>query len=127
VEKNTKDIKGEKYKMIITYTNPKSAAIAMEEFPNTEFVKELKNKGVGAILNYFHSKENKVYAAGLKETDEHIIREAFETFGEISEFAVSRKKNGSLAATIAYVHEYAFHDSESTSKVHWPPIKRNQK
>jgi hypothetical protein len=124
VEKNGN---GEKYKMNIIYTNPKSAAIVIEEFPNSEFMKEFKNRGVGITLDYYHSKENKVYAAGLKESNEHIIREAFETFGEISEFTVNRKKNGSLAATIGYVHEYPFFDSESITEVQWPPTNRNRK
>jgi hypothetical protein len=64
----------------------------------------------------------------MKENDETVIREAFESFGEISEFTVTKiKKNGLLAATIGYVHEYPFCYSESISKVHWHPTNRSQK
>jgi DUF1009 family protein len=50
------NISGQKYKMTITYTNPKSAANAMEDFPTSDFVKEYQKKGITITLNNFHSK-----------------------------------------------------------------------
>jgi hypothetical protein len=62
-------ISGQKYKMIITFTNSKGANSANQEFSNSELVEEYQRKNVILTLNYFHTKENKIYAAGIKETD----------------------------------------------------------
>lgn len=52
--------------MIITYTNPKSAASAIQGFSASNWNIESQQQNIHMVLNYFHSKENKIYAAGLK-------------------------------------------------------------
>jgi hypothetical protein len=100
-------ISGQKYKMIITFTNSKSANNALQDFPNSDLAEEYQRKNIALSLSYFHSKENKIYASGIKESDDRVIKEAFEVFGEISEFTTAKqKKNDLLTAVIGYVNEY---------------------
>jgi 5S rRNA maturation endonuclease (ribonuclease M5) len=100
------NISGQKYKMIIIFTNSKSASTAIQEFPTSELAEEYQRKNIPISLNYFHSKDNKIYAAGIKEMDDKVIKEAFESFGEISEFTVSKiKKSDLLTAVVGYVNE----------------------
>lgn len=63
--------------MIITYTNPKSAANAIQAFPASDWVIDYQKRNVILTLNYFYSKENKIYVSGLKDNNEKAIREAF--------------------------------------------------
>lgn len=50
------NIYNQKYKMIVTFTNFKDAANAIQAFPSSELFAEYKKKNVNLFLSYFHSK-----------------------------------------------------------------------
>ena len=56
-------------------------------------------------LDFFYTKENKVYAVGLKDVNEKIVEQAFSVFGEVSEVKVGKLKNGALTAIVGFVNE----------------------
>ena len=95
----------QKNKMTITYASYKEANNAMEAFNNSEWVKACKEKGLEMKLNFFYTKENKVYALGLKDVNEKIVEQAFSIFGEVSEVKVSKLKNGTVTAIVGFVSE----------------------
>lgn len=57
-----------KSKIILAYTNSKFAADALNYFPNSEWLKESKEISLSMKLNYFLSKEDKIFVRSLKET-----------------------------------------------------------
>ena len=60
--------------MILTYTSTKDAANAVAAFPTSTFYDDYKKKGVNLILNYFMTKENKIFVTGLKDTNQAAIK-----------------------------------------------------
>lgn len=92
--------------MIVTYVSGEGAKKAIEEFPKSALVEEYKKKNVNLILNYFLSKDTKIFVSGLKENPTSVIKKAFEHFGEIAEITVNKTKFGSLTAVIGYANKY---------------------
>lgn len=91
--------------MTITYASYKDANTALEAFNGSQWVKDCREKGLDMKLNFFYTKENKVYAVGLKDVNEKIVEEAFSIFGEVSEVRVGKLKNGTVTAIVGFVHE----------------------
>ena len=94
-----------KNKMIITFANHKDASNAIEAFPQSAVYKEAAEKGLALKLDFYRTKENKIYCTGLKEVDEKAVEEAFSIFGEVSEVKLMKLKNGSTAATVEFTME----------------------
>lgn len=67
--------------MIVFYINHKDASKAVDAFEGSAWVQEYKKVKVEMNLSFFHTKENKIYATGLKDVDEKHIQEAFSIFG----------------------------------------------
>ena len=56
--------------MVIAFSSYKDANSALESFLDSGLLAESKSKGLEMKLNFFYTKENKIYAVGLKDVNE---------------------------------------------------------
>ena len=96
----------DKSKMIISYINHKDAKNAIEAFDQSAWVREYQNQNVRMRLNYYHTKENRIYVIGLKDGIEKDVEDTFSIFGKVTEIQFGKLKNGANTAIIGYAEEY---------------------